>query len=1578
MPSYLDFDSTKKFRDFIIDKTLKQPNGPQTFTKDTYDFQKLSSFSNSNPGDVVKNDVMDSVETLSRLQSGNVYKELKLYPLFPTNVPDYNLVGIMGNTAGYQFESELFKFAASNIQKNPQGPVLSRISSNINKATLGRVRLLDALNGNTSTAINLLTGREPLIEFNNSITVAKTLPGKVIDFLETAAGVTAPFSEIPGDYLSNPLRPTNIRPEAKTQLGKIFQDATGALGSMIGIQRRPTQARKPSDLMIEYMGQGPKQSLFNSLVFSKYAPNYTSTARSQNTSKLFNFVDKVAQGFNKLLGVEAPAGMAYIGDDRGDNVMSATIDAYDRPVKSNYYLTLMFDKTAAELFHRNKNYTEGGGIAGNLTWISKNSKNKLGINNAEYTKSEQSLLQDSLSTKFGFRDGSILSKTQEILDSMPTDGGASRSHVANVIDQTSRVFMDGDVKISRGSAVKYVDKYNTDEAGVEYCRVWTKDRGYLNFSDTMKRTANHRKFDSSVMGGTSRPWNLNIAPMSNGKRDFAGSTNILSGYTYGGGFYAKKYMFSIENLAWKTSNRDGFRVSDLPACERGPNGGRVMWFPPYDLKVSEQNNARWEETAFLGRPEPIYTYQNTARTGQVSFKVVVDHPSILNLMTQELFKGMKEEESDNFINAFFAGCIDSKNGLDFYDILKTYTTLTPDDVTLIQSYLNSDSPPDKETIKRTKYTVVPPPPESPIKKEEIVDVTEKPVNFTGKLYFDNDFPSSADTQGLQSTQSYNSLYDTYIGNKDKRISETITDLNELLNLQTPAATTDKQTIFGTKNPTKDKTADQVIAIQTGLTISGFTELQTTYNEFKTTVETLKSDIDAGKVKEAKFVVITTTSEVAETNYNFWLGVRRGYSMVDDLFTKISNGSKPDLKSKWFKYDKLKQYIKSKTPIEKLTFKFSEFGFKNEGVLNIEFQTHGETATIENGGAGQSNLKCGTKILTKKGLKITAPVAFFCRQATVAIVYDKIAKPADGKKEETVKPKDLNIITSDSIETIELAKAKKPSINVMQRIISKTLSECFYFKKLEEDSPLAFKSLTEKLKYFHPAFHSTTPEGLNSRLTFLLQCVRPGDTIPIKGINDSTDLAARNSSFGPPPICVLRIGDFYHSKVVIRDVNISYDENVWDLNPEGIGVQPMIATVTLQIAFIGGQGLDKPVEQLQNALSSNFFGNTEMYDERSKITSKIGDNNGVDSEQFTKEFLEDLLTRPQNALLTGIKSTNPLDVSKGTYIGGNGTTLRYSEIVDNVHTRTEEFINSFKNNYESLNDKYGSKVASVFVASKYRKINKFDLTVNGGTNSQITLLGEYDGTNDLSQYSRGFKAAMVSKIQTSNFIDIMGLKKIVPDNLSNDINEILKTNIESIVIDIIDGFVTNQSIIDIVKSRNSLLESLNKVNFLTKIGYDGKISGTRYYYGTLEGFSATTFYNEFSGATEHIKTEFPKLEKVIDSDSIDFGNPTIDDSTFSEILSIFLNNKLDMTLTLIAGATLNGVDMDKVKKKFDKFVSVPDKVKWKKISKTPVRSSSKKIEYTVIEDTILIPAIIEEINKLWSIKNKLETTLNYFR
>ena len=291
MPTYLDFntsrnksgipDSKDGFRDYLIARTLNVPNGPQTFTNANYSVQKLRDLPNIDLGGVplfiTSAPYFDLSANLYTVPGGILeeYRNLSLPSLAFLNngvispgyidsfiKEDTNLVSIM---SGQKFDndSRLMKFATSNIRDNKQGPVYSRIQRNLEAATVGRVRIIDALNGNTATALNLITGREPLIEYNNRVTVSSTLLGKGIDFLQTVVGTQLPFSEIPGDYLSNPRNPIENRPEPRTQAGAILQDVTGVIGSMVGIQRRPKITRKPSDLFIEHMGQGPKQALFD-------------------------------------------------------------------------------------------------------------------------------------------------------------------------------------------------------------------------------------------------------------------------------------------------------------------------------------------------------------------------------------------------------------------------------------------------------------------------------------------------------------------------------------------------------------------------------------------------------------------------------------------------------------------------------------------------------------------------------------------------------------------------------------------------------------------------------------------------------------------------------------------------------------------------------------------------------------------------------------------------------------------------------------------------------------------------------------------------------------------------------------------------------------------------------------------------------------------------------------------------------------------------------------------------------------------------------------------------------------------
>ena len=170
------------------------------------------------------------------------------------------------------------------------------------------------------------------------------------------------------------------------------------------------------------------------------------------------------------------------------------------------------------------------------------------------------------------------------------------------------------------------------------------------------------------------------------------------------------------------------------------------------------------------------------------------------------------------------------------------------------------------------------------------------------------------------------------------------------------------------------------------------------------------------------------------------------------------------------------------------------------------------------------------------------------------------------------------------------------------------NEAEYFYKLKDTDPLVFKNLVNKFKYFNPAFHSMSPEGFNARLTFLQQCTRQGHTIEASSPS-GYDRTAGNLAFGRMPVCVLRIGDFINTKILIRSISMNYGSSgpmQFDLNQEGIGIQPMYAKISMQVTIVGGQSLEGPINRLQNAVTFNYYSNTQVYDDRSDVRSQIDD------------------------------------------------------------------------------------------------------------------------------------------------------------------------------------------------------------------------------------------------------------------------------------------------------------------------------------------------------------------------------------
>jgi hypothetical protein len=90
--------------------------------------------------------------------------------------------------------------------------------------------------------------------------------------------------------------------------------------------------------------------------------------------------------------------------------------------------------------------------------------------------------------------------------------------------------------------------------------------------------------------------------------------------------------------------------------------------------------------------------------------------------------------------------------------------------------------------------------------------------------------------------------------------------------------------------------------------------------------------------------------------------------------------------------------------------------------------------------------------------------------------------------------------------------------------------------------------------------------------------------------------------------VLRIGDFFYTKIIIDSLTIAYDDCNWDLNDEGIGIMPMIADVNIGFKFLGGSDITGPISRLQNAVSFNYYANTGVYDDRAEEAEFDDDGN----------------------------------------------------------------------------------------------------------------------------------------------------------------------------------------------------------------------------------------------------------------------------------------------------------------------------------------------------------------------------------
>jgi hypothetical protein len=1241
-------------------------------------------------------------------------------------------------------------YKAYNILKsnNPKGDGGS-LSQDSYIAKIGSQVLQDLLL--TNNGVYLANKAQSKSEINFGITI----PEKNDTYLNKLEGSYVPSSPIDGNYF---LDVQNRRGTISLGDGiNLLAGRSTIVGGLFdGLINRTIT---PSQKFLSQTEAGQKSIMFDNLSYNIYRPAYgQSLIGGLATNALTTFANSLLDN----LGLQLP-GAYYVGSVTSEPsyatspLQAMPIDIYGKETQAIVYGPDVLGKDYEGNEGRlnfglvAKPTINQGSIDGEFVWVSPKYKGNV---NAEH-----------YSTNIPFKPGSILDDTQRMINAADNVQGEARfRHAGNAINQVSRLFNDGYKQMTKGSqVVTYKDPTFETIVGEEYCRIFTKDNPYNDYRRLQKTDGivNYgRRFNNSVLDNT---FNLNISPTRGDNPSYVSNNKV------------KKYMFSIENLAWKSSKRPGYNVQDLPLCERGPNGGRIMWFPPYDLKFNDNSTANWNDTTFLGRPEPVYTYRSTSRNGTLSWKIIVDHPSVLNLIVDKLLAKETGAGANRALESFFAGC----QKYDLYDLAIKFSTTPLNKLQYYQDVIQRGTT-EEITVATKELDKKPVTPQN-------ADIVVKPekIDLNGFLnlgfYFHNNIPPPH--QGTTADGSYYQYYLTYKDLQPTYVSKAI------------------------NNP------DSVNGFFSDVLDFNFNKIYNQDGDDNLMKQLYK--ILSEKRGKITIEMEGSASASASPTYNDDLSARRIDSVI-----------------KFFK----SQVI---TNLDGKDITLEEFMGENPTLI-INPKPAGEGATdvtpISSGGPGGASgfgsiAECTAdpKYLSgpKSGQTMTNTDAIYtidsmsCRSVRIKTINVEETPPEETEdknkggggvvtpKQEEAKTGTKKIIQKPDLVRQELVTRQ----GLSKKVLRDLLTECDYFEAIKEESPFVYDSLKEKLKFFNPAFHSMTPEGLNARLTFLNQCLRPGDTIPtIDTEGKPVYNDAINTAFGTPPVLVLRIGDFYNTKIIPKNLQISYEPLILDLNPEGIGVQPMLANVTLQFDFIGGHGLAKPVEELQNALSFNYYANTEIYDERATAT-----------EDVTK--LDQIVLQGVNVVDKEIEP--PVVQNKQQNAGGStiGVILK-SNIAESGETGTISYRGIMKSLVDETQNYFGTVVG---------KCDSIATAYNYGILQIITRNRDYVdgtiGTEDAEIFGKSVEVEtgvnelfdkVTSDISNNNNVIISGFTSAGFSG-SGDVVDTIRQNMITYIKTTNSDFVLglNVELQSLLEQEQKLINIIDKLNFVDS-GYDGKI------------------------------------------------------------------------------------------------------------------------------------------------------------
>jgi hypothetical protein len=173
---------------------------------------------------------------------------------------------------------------------------------------------------------------------------------------------------------------------------------------------------------------------------------------------------------------------------------------------------------------------------------------------------------------------------------------------------------------------------------------------------------------------------------------------------------------------------------------------------------------------------------------------------------------------------------------------------------------------------------------------------------------------------------------------------------------------------------------------------------------------------------------------------------------------------------------------------------------------------------------------------------------------------------------------------------------------------------------------------------------------------------------------------------------------------------------------------MIAKVTMQFNFVGGSGLKESVDRLQNALTFNYYANTEIYDDRADVTD-------TSYQVLDKDFLQFAAlsgvvppminnAQPNN----GLSNENTIGTILTNSISSTGQTgsISYETFMDKFSEQTQTYFTTVVNKISESVNQYNNALRQQWMLER----NYTDGAFLADKNNPVNMFGKPNNTESI--------------------------------------------------------------------------------------------------------------------------------------------------------------------------------------------------------------------------------------------------------